>query len=239
MKREGETMSTIVANTTIALDAEQYNDFVRCLTNLKEVCNDVTIRDGMIRQRTNGNTSIFEIDLTPIVQNMSISITDLKTKLDLLKTFQGQDVDVDITEAGNGELGYFTFRDQYSSIKIVLPTPEFVDNKYMTDEELRSIFNSSEDDLILEHDLSQLITDRISAITTNFNIETICVEFNEEGASLIAATQSKDQVAKFISNIETNIEIPRSSAFISVIPFKIDHDTDVEFKMYVCVTYII
>ncbi len=219
-------------STRVSLEAEQYNDFIRCLTNLKEVCNDVDIRDGIIRQRTTGNTSIFEIDITPLVENMSIAITDLKTKLDLLKTFQGQDVDIEITESSPNSLGYFTFRDQYSSIRIVLPTPEFVDNKFMSEEELRSIFNSSEDDLILEYDIPQLISDRVSAITDNFNVETICVSFEGDTASISAATQSKDQLAKFISNIETNIEIQNSSAYISVIPFDIDHDTDIEFKMY-------
>lgn len=216
-------------STRISLEAEQYNDFLRCLTNLKDVCNDVDIRGGIIRQRTNGNTSIFEIDITSIVDDMTIAITDIKTKLDLLKTFQGQDVNIDI-EDGPG--AHFIFSDQFSSIRIVSPTPEFVDNKFMSEEELGNIFNSTEEDLILEYDISQMITDRVSAITQNFNVEAIKVEFRGTTASIIAATQAKDQIARFISGIETNVEIENHSSNLSVIPFKIDHDTDVEFKMY-------
>ena len=219
-------------STTIALGAEQFNDFIRCLTNLKDVCNDVDIRNGTIRQRTNGNVSIFEIDISSIVDDASFAIIDLKQKLDLLKTFQGQDVNIEIEESTPGDVGNFTFSDQFSSLRIVLPTPEYVDNKFMTEEELRSIFNSSEEDLIFEYDIPQLITDRVSVITTNFNVKSIRVDFEGDKAQISTATQSKDQLAKFASDLETNMEFEKSSAYISVIPFSIDHDTDIEFKMY-------
>jgi hypothetical protein len=219
-------------STTIALGAEQFNDFIRCLTNLKDVCNDVDIRNGTIRQRTNGNVSIFEIDISSIVEDASFAIIDLKQKLDLLKTFQGQDVNIEIEESTPGDVGNFTFSDEFSSLRIVLPTPEYVDNKFMSEEELRSIFNSSEEDLIFEYAIPQLITDRVSIITTNFNVKSIRVDFEGDKAQISTATQSKDQLAKFASDLETNMEFEKSSAYISVIPFSIDHDTDIEFKMY-------
>jgi len=219
-------------STTINLEAEQYTDFLRCLTNLKDVCNDVDIKNGIIRQRTNGNVSIFEIDITPIVSDMTITIIDLKNKLDLLKTFQGQQVAVEISESVPGTNGFFTFSDQYSSLRIVMPTPEFVDNKFMTDVELASIFNLTEEDLIFEYEIPQLITERVSVIATSFNIKTIRIGFNGEHAEISATTESKDQLAKFVSDIDTNMEIANSSAYVSVIPFRIEHDTDIEFKMY-------
>lgn len=176
--------------------------------------------------------SVFEVDITSIVNNMSIAIVDIKQKLDLLKTFQGQDVSVEITETEGNHLGNFTFADQYSSLRIVLPTPEYVDNKFMPEEERDSIFGLSEENLILECDISQLITDRISAIATNFNVKTIRIGFDGEAAELTSSTQSKDQFAKFISGIETNMVMEPSSAYVTVIPFAIDHDTDIELKMY-------
>jgi hypothetical protein len=219
-------------STRISLEAEKYNDLVRCLTNLKEVSNDVSINNGIIRQRTNGNIAIFEIDISSIVSNINITMTDLKQKLELLKTFQGQDVDIEVEEATGTDHGYFIFSDQFSSIKILAPTPEFVDNKFMTEEELGSIFNFSEDDLLLEYDIPQLITDRVSTITQNFNVEVIKVVFEGETASLVTTTQAKDQIAKFVSGIETNSIINNHISNLSVIPFNIDHDTDVEFMMY-------
>jgi hypothetical protein len=102
----------------------------------------------------------------------------------------------------------------------------------MTEEELRSIFDSSEEDLIFEYDIPQLITDRVSVITTSFNVKSIRVDFDGDKVQVSAATQSKDQLATFVSDLETNMELEKSSAYISVIPFSIDHDTDIQFKMY-------
>jgi hypothetical protein len=219
-------------STRISLESEQYNDFIRCLTNLKDVCNDADIRGGIIRQRTNGNVSVFEVGINSIVNDMSIAIVDIKQKLDILKTFQGQDVTIEVNEASNGHLGSFTFSDQFSSLNIILPTPEYVDNKFMPEQERDSIFALSEENLILECDIPQLITDRISVISTNFNIKTIRIGFDGDNAEITASTQSKDQNVKFISNIETNMTMEKSSAYVTVIPFAIDHDTDIELKMY-------
>jgi len=216
---------------TLNLDSEQFNDFLRCLTNLKEVCNDVDIRSGVVRQRSNDLTCVFEMDLNPLLTDVTFAITDLRKKLDLLKTFQNQDVTINIVDQGSGE-SYFTFSDQYSSIKIVAPTLDFMDNKWMSEEELNNIFNMSDDELIMETDLSSIITDRIKLVTDNFNTQAIQVLFDGDKASIVAATQSRDQFAKFIEGIVTNVEFEKCSSNLSIVPFSIDHDTDVEFKMY-------
>ena len=55
--------------TRIEMDAEEFNEFLRCLLNLKEICNDVDIREGKIRQRSNDLTSVFEMDLERRMKN--------------------------------------------------------------------------------------------------------------------------------------------------------------------------
>ena len=171
------------------------------------------------------------MDLNPLLTDVTFAITDLRKKLDLLKTFQNQDVTINIVDQGSGE-SYFTFSDQYSSIKIVAPTLDFMDNKWMSEEELNSIFNMSDDELIMQTDLSSIITDRIKLVTDNFNTQAIQVLFDGDKASIVAATQSRDQFAKFIEGIVTNVEFEKCSSNLSIVPFSIDHDTDVEFKMY-------
>ncbi len=210
----------------ISLNSEQFNDFIRCLSNLREVCNDVDIKGGIIRQRSNDNTSIFELDLNSIITDVDIALSNLKQKIDLLKTFQGQDVVIDITDK------CFMFSDQYSSVRIMNPTMAFIDNKFMTKEDLDGVFKLGEEDLILEVDLLSLITERINLITQNFNVMAIQVVFSGESAALKTATESKDQFVKFVDNIETNMILQNCSSTLSVIPFAIEHDTDVEFKMY-------
>ncbi len=216
-------------STNLTLGAEDYNDFLRCLVNLKEECNDIDIREGFIRQRSNDKTSIFQIDMTPILTDISMSISDVKKKLDLLKIFAGQEVNIEINNEGND---YFSISDQYSSLKFISPAYEFIDNKFMPEDEITAIFKLNEDDLILEHELSSMITERIRIITQSFNIKAIQVEFDGEKALIKAGTQAKDQFAKFVEDITTNVVFDKCSANLGTIPFGLDHDVDVEFKMY-------
>ena len=222
----------MVETETINLGAEEYNDFLRCLMNLKEVCNDVNIQGGIIRQRSNDKSSIFVIDLNSLVGNSTFSITDLKKKLDLLKAFSGQDVEITIAAGDPDHPGYFTFADEVTSVKFLSPALTFVDNKYMTEEELESMFTINDEDLILDCDLSSLITDRVRIFTASFNTLAIQVLFDGDKATISASTPARDQFAKFIENIEANVVMEKCSANISTVPFGIEHDTDVEFKMF-------
>ena len=218
--------------TTEHLTVENFNEFIRCLTNLKEVCNDADIREGILRQRTNNHTSVFEVDLRALFNDSSIALTNLKQKLELLKTFQGQEVEVTIDEPEDGTLGYYQFKDEFSSIKFVTPTMDFMDNKFMTEEELESIFPASEDHLILETDMKQILTDRIRIVSHHFSIETVVVEFSGETASISASTASRDQSAKFADGIIMNDEIEGAATNISNVAFAMDHESDIKYTMF-------
>ena len=93
--------------TRIEFDSEDFNTFLRCLINLKEICNDVDIRSGIIRQRTNDLTSVFEMDLTSIIGDVALPIAGLKKRLDLFKTFTGQNVVCEITVGENESESYY------------------------------------------------------------------------------------------------------------------------------------
>ena len=217
----------------ISLESEEYNDFLKCLFNLKEICNDVDIRNGMIRQRSNDLISVFEMNLTPIINDINIPISNLKKKLDLLKTFTGSSVTIEIEEGENESDSYFIISDGQTSIKFLFPSFEFMDNKIMSEDELENIFNLNEEDLILNNQISSLITDRIRIITDNFNTQAIRVDFDNDKASISAATQSKDQLAVFKKDIPMNIDFERQCiSNLSTVPFSIEHDTDLDFKMY-------
>lgn len=216
--------------TNLNMTSEDYNDFLRCLNNLKEICTDVDIRGGVIRQRTNDLTCAFEMDLTPLIEDVQIPITDLKKKLDLFKIFAGQPVNIEIDNENDDKS--FIISDDVSMIKFDFPSMEFMDNKFMQQQELGDIFNIEDDDLIIHDELSQIVTDRIRIISENFNTAAIQVQFNGDAASIHAATQSKDQFATFKSGISTNIVVENSVSNLSTIPFGIEHDTDIEFMMY-------
>lgn len=216
----------------LRLSGEEYNDFLRCLTNLKEICNDVDIKGGFVRQRSNDKSSVLEFDMTSILTTVNMSISDLKKKWDLLKTFSGQEVVFDIEEETEDLPGNFTISDNMSSLKFISPTSRFIDNKYMTEEELSSVFITNPEEMIIDYEFSNIIVDRIRVVTGIFEAKAIQVNFNGETASITSVTQAKDQFARFVENITTNMILDNCSLNLTTIPFTIEHDTEVKFQMY-------
>ena len=209
----------------VNLDTAKYDEFLRVLLILKDICNDVDIRDGFIRQRTNDSATVFEIDLTSIISNMSLSISELKNKLDIFKCFAGEEVSISTTN------DCFVISDQYSMLKIKNPILEFMDNKYISQEELSRVISPNQEDLILSTKISKKISDRMRVISSSFHINSIQTIFNGETASISCSTQSKDNFAKFVNDIVSNKELNHSTNLV-ITPFVIDHDGDITFEMF-------
>lgn len=212
--------------TNLNLNAEQYGNFLRCITNLREVCNDVDLRAGMIRQRSNDKSTVFQMDLRPLLTEVDMPISDIKKKLELLKTFAGQEVTIGFHN------DHFTFADQFTTIKFMNPTLDYMDNKYISMEELETVFVMDDDELLIDTELSSMITERIKIITQTFNTQAIQIVFNGETADLTAVTQARDQFAKILGDIVTNAVLEGCSSNLSTVPFSIEHDTDVQFKIF-------
>lgn len=210
----------------VNLDGERYEELLRCLGILKDICNDADVREGVIRQKTNDSATVFEIDLSPILEDLNIPLINLKTKLDLLKIFSDQEVEITVNDDGS-----FSFSDQYSSLKFEGPDLEFIDNKYIGEEELSNIFTINDDDLILSTDLSKVISDRMRVISQGFSVNSIHVKFDGDKASINMQTQSMEQSAKVMDDIITERQLQATSSLINT-PFIIDHEGDIVFKMY-------
>jgi len=218
---------------TIVLEADEYSEFMRCLSNLKDICNDADIRDGIIRQRSNDRTIIFEMDLKPLIQDATLPITDLKRKLDLLKIFTYDAVTIEINQEEDEAESYFTFSDSQTALKFSFPHRDFLDNQIIDQEELDSLFYITEDDLLLHDELNSTITERIKVVSANFHTQVVQIRFETDKASITAATQSKDQFAVVKSDIMLNMTFDGNFyANLTTLPFGIDHDSNVVFSMY-------
>jgi hypothetical protein len=211
--------------TQVNLDVAKYDEFLRVLFILKDICNDVDIRDGFIRQRTNDSATVFEANLTDVISTMSLPISELKNKLDIFKCFSGQEVSITTTEDS------FTISDQYSVLKIKNPILEFMDNKYMTQEEVSRVITTNPDDIVLSTQISKKISDRMRIISSSFHINSIQAVFNGETANISCSTQSKDNFAEFVKDIVANKELNHSANLV-ITPFIIDHDGDIAFEMF-------
>jgi len=209
----------------VNLDTVKYEEFLRILLILKDICNDVDIRDGFIRQRSNDSATVFEIDLTSIISDINLPISELKNKLDILKCFTGGEVSISTDDES------FMISDQYSLIKIKNPILEFMDNKFLTQEELSRVISPNQEDLIISTQISKKISDRMRVIASSFHINSVQTVFEGEVASISCSTQSKDNFAKFVNDIVSNKELNHSANLV-ITPFIIDHDGDINFEMF-------
>ena len=206
------------------LDSTKFETFLRCLSLMKDICNDVDIREGKIRQRSNDHSVIFEMDLTPLISDMNIPITKLKEKLELFKCFVGNDVDITDDDK-------YSLADQISLISFKRPLLTLIDNQFIAEDEFSNLFTLNEDDIILSYNIPTMVSDRMRTVTQGFNVNNVVVVFEGETASITAKTISKDQFAKFVGDIVVEDEKNCSSNLI-VTPFVIDHDGDMSFSMY-------
>jgi len=84
---------------------------------------------GLVRQQTNSRTSVFYINLSTLLHEQNIPIVVLKQKLELFKCFEGSEVRFSI---GNDS---YVISDSYSSLKMDFAVLEYMDNKFITQDE--------------------------------------------------------------------------------------------------------
>ena len=210
----------------VKLNSEKFEIFFRCLSIFKDICNDVDVRNGVIRQRSNCQTAIFQMDLTELISSVAdMPLVNLKQKLDLMKSFVGQDVTISFGKK------VVKLADKYTSLEFKKPNVDYLDNKYMPKEELEALFTLDEEDVVLKTHFNKTISDRMRVVTSSFSVNSVCVSFQGETAELSATTQSKDQHAKFVTGMLTDRTM-ECFTNLTVTPFIIDHDADIELKMY-------
>lgn len=210
---------------TINLEKDKFENLIRGLSLLKDLCNDIDIRDGVIRQRTNDNTTVFEINLQSLLGNVNIPITSLKQKLELFRIFSGQEVEITVNDKD------FQIKSNDCSVKLIYPSLEFMDNKFMSQQELNNIFPISDEDEILKSEISKSRSEKMRIISQAFSTVTIQVIFEGSTAKISAKTQSKDQFADIVEDIVPESEINATSNLV-ITPFIVDHEGDINFKMY-------
>ncbi len=216
----------------VNLENAKYEEFMRCLSSLKDICNDVDIQNGYIRQRTNDKATVFEFNLTPLIDDMTFPITNIKQKIDLLKIFSDQTVSIISHDADDNHAnGYFTMSDEFTTLKFDGIDLEYIDNSFMPEEEKTGIFPCDESEMILSAEISNKISDRIRIIAQSFSVNTTQVKFEGDMASINVMTHSREQHARVLSELVTERELECISSLV-ITPFIMDHDGDMNFKMF-------
>lgn len=221
--------------TTVVLSSDLYEEFFSCLANLKDSCTDIMIKESIIRQRTDDKNSVFEIDLNDLFgEELTFAISYVKDKFDLFKVFLGKEVTlkVNINEENIND-SWYELSDDMSRMKIDFPDMDFLQNEFVSEEELATIVTTTEDDLIFETSIEKTITERIKTITTNFQAHFIKLEFEGEIMSMGAIDAPKTNRVYFLENLPIEMEFDEKHiANMTKTPFMIKHDTAFTFQLF-------
>jgi hypothetical protein len=216
-----------MSERTVVVSGDDFKKFLRCLNILKETCNDVDIRGGVIRQRTNDTAGVFEINLSGILGDIDLPLLPIKQKIKLIEYFS-DDVKIETT-VDPEPTGKMIFSDSYSNIVFFKPDQSWIDNKFMSEADINNMFVLNPEDLVLECEIPKMILDRIRVTLQNFNADRITVLFNGEHANIFA--KAKHDSAKFLDNLVTNRQVECRTTIVPI-PFLVDNDSDLKLKMY-------
>lgn len=209
---------------SVSVNSGDFANIIRCLSMLKDYCDDITIRDGIIRQRTRDKNNVVEIDLTSILgTDISMILASLKEKIDILKTFLGQDVEIKVDDENS-----VYFSDSYSTFKFLRVREEYLPQKFMPETDIPTL---EEEDKILTYDVPEIVSTRVRVVGQSFNINRVSIKFENEVCSINAEAESKDKFANFSSNIVTE----KARNFVTVLnhfPFIIDHDNTIKVEIF-------
>lgn len=209
----------------IKLNAKAFSNFLRCLSLLKYNSAAIDIKEGVLRQRTNGKTSIFQMDLSPLISTLDICMDNLKRKLPLLNRLSKQQVK--ITPMNNK----ISFEGQRSSYRFITPRVDHSDNEFITAQGFADLCNLREQDLLLECVLKRDMSKLMKVTFNQFSGQCFEVLFLGNIASITAT----DMFGGETSTMKYGIPIKRpSKGVLSIVttPFLIDHDGDLLFQMY-------
>jgi len=152
-------------------------------------------------------------------------LSNVKSKVSMLKGLSRQKVK--ITSSDNN----ISFLGERSTLKFDNPRLDFLDNKFISSEDLAKIFTLREEDVVLEYSIDKETCKLMKVISSQFKIVSFQIFFEGDTASIIATTTTKDQY----SRIEHGIPIKAPmNGFSNVVaePFLLDHDGDIILKMY-------
>jgi len=212
---------------SIILDTNQYESLFSAITMIKDQCNDVNITSGIIRQRSDTEIVVYDIDLSDIIGDMDLPLVGIKLKADLLKMFVGND---DIEIDSNDDLYYV--KDEFSKVSFVVPNKQFIENKFVEENELAQMFNFDDRTLVFKHNLSNKICERMRVIANNYEINAFTIEFLGDVATIKANNVAKDQMAILASDIPLEIPIKDKVCNIATNLLITEHDSELSFEMY-------
>lgn len=212
-------MSDNLKNTSgivsIELPNEEFSKFTSILGIVSKMCTDLTIKDGIICQSSDRRSSILSIDINTIIGESTVLISGVSSKVDLLEPFrkQGVDMQLDITNS------YYSFKDSLSKLEFTKPIEEYLNNKFISSNELQSKLMVDDNGYIFEYQISKFLIERLVALQRGLSASTIRFEFAGNKVDIVVSASDNPSTTT-IGKLVTIEDINKDVKGICVFPIQ-------------------
>ena len=205
--------------------SKDFSNLLRCLSLLDGICANVDIKGGILRQKSDDEYSIIEMDLTSLVSDCDILIPDIKGKLPILNVLSKQEIKISSSESR------VSFSGNRSTLQFADSHPDSHHHGFISNEEIDKIFTLREENLVLEHSIDKETLNLIKIMSSQFNLLGFQIFFEGNTASIIATATDRSQHFRIAHGIPVKAHM---NCFSSVLArdLLIDHDGDILLRIY-------
>ena len=210
-----EDLNELTGSVSLELPNEEFSKFSSVLNIVSKMCTDVTIRDGIICQPSDRRNSIMCIDISQIVGETTVLISGVASKVDLIDPFRRQGVDVKLEVCDN----IYAFSDEYSKLEFTKPIESYLNNKFISEEELRTKLSCDGNGHIFEYQISKFLIERLTALQRGLAASNIRLDFSDGQAELVV-TASDNTSTTATGKLITITDIEREISGVCVFPIQ-------------------
>ena len=201
-KSSTNASSTSSTSTSlIDLGSQKFNVFMTVLNILGSTNQDVMIKEGTIRQWNDKKNVIFEFDLSKILGNNDLTLSNIFNKYKSLEIYKKQNSDMSIDFDKN----YYIFKDLQSEIYFQKTNAEQISNKYMDKLTFNTKFKINNELKLLDYNISKPIAERLYSAINILEATTVVADFENDNVFIKVIPPGGTNVSIFkVAKIDTS-----------------------------------
>jgi len=175
---------------SVILSQKDFKDFFAFLNLIRTECKDFSIENGTFRSRSNDRVWIIETELS-FLKTVTFSLPNLKDLLKMISQIEKKnDIEIVIDEEK------VIFKDHYQGLSIPHANQKFLDNEFVTRQELESIFHINTENLFHSEYFPPEIVKKIKSIAKTLYAPSVRIthqEHNLNNGLLLIVGRSNDR----------------------------------------------
>jgi hypothetical protein len=234
---EASVESVVEDGALISIERENFrklHDAVDLV--VKSNCTDCMIESGVIRQPTNDRQSMIGIDLSSILPDLCVGLSNAKQKVGLMKIILNVDESVKLKDQNVHIQMFeknFKLYDERWEYTLSKPLPELLDNKFIDETAFSSRVVMNEDELIMSTTLDPDIIRGVQANCELFQNSMVIFSLEGDSADISMAENSNTNSGKIQSNISLNVtDFPKKLFRMFSLPFRMDLNSSMQIDVY-------